>query len=158
MDIFDKLDRAHTLYDKWVLINEYIYPILIIVGLVLAFLVIRSFVDGKRIRSLEKGVGGNSGQGTSINIHCQTANILQTTPSEAQLLIGGRKQPNLLQSAQSVNVAREVPYSSCSSCGKQNFVYHRFCRLCGKPLLSTIANQPEATTGCSHCDYARKVN
>jgi hypothetical protein len=56
------------------------------------------------------------------------------------------------------NVSQQTDFLACSSCGKQNFVYHRFCRLCGKPLQPTNANRQEATTVCSHCDYARKAN
>lgn len=99
-DFFREIDRARGMVKTGVVILDYFWPIIIVIGVLIAILYIRSYLNGmrtknhgKRIENLEKGAAGNWGSGANLHVHCHTANFLQTTPDVARLLVNGQQLP-----------------------------------------------------------------
>jgi len=101
-DFLREIDRARGMAKTGVVILDYFWPIIIVIGVLFAIAYIRSYLHGrrmknhgKRIENLEKGMVGNLGQSGAPNIfnNCQDIKILQATPDVARMLMGGQQLP-----------------------------------------------------------------
>ncbi len=120
--LLHKIERAHGMYKTLEVITDYFWPVLITLGAVIAILIIRSYLHGRDIKKLKRGAVGNSAQGASIHVHCQTANILQTTPDNMNLLVNGKHPPRMLQASANKII--------CPHCHAVNTAYANFCMDC----------------------------
>lgn len=122
-DFFHKIDRARGVYKTLEVITDYLWPFLIVLGIVIVILIVRSYLHGKRIKNLEKRIVGNLGQGGASNTFhdCHDIKILQATPDVARLLVNGQ-QPQLLQASADKII--------CPQCHRENLVHKNFCS-CG---------------------------
>lgn len=143
MDFFGKLEKAKGTYEMFSVLYEYRYPLLLIVGLIVAVLIIRSYHHGKEIKKLKKVTGihpsGSSGSHDGLSIgHIENAYFLQTTPQDAKLLIKGAQPSRLLEGPKNTNK------SKCPHCGATNPSRAKRCGECGKPLKQDASSTPAA--------------
>lgn len=156
-DFIHKIDRTHGMYKTLEVIFDYFYPVLIILGIILFILVIRSYLHGKRIKNhgkrienLEEGATGNFSQGASISLHCQTVNVLATTSAGRRILIDANNEPPKKE------LLPPCKKTWCPECGEAvKHVNQEFCRHCGERL--TTDNHVSLTQSSQTTDTEQQV-
>jgi hypothetical protein len=137
MDFFGKLEKAKGMYEMFAVLYEYRYPLLLVVGLIVTVLIVRSYLHGREIKKLKKVTGvhpGGSSDGQISIGHIENAYFLQTTPQDAKLLVKG-EQPRLLQLPQGKII--------CPQCHRENPSGVGMCLYCDQVFfLRTTVGAP----------------